>query len=175
MISIFLFFLFKEKVVSPSKKKIVYFPQFTQCTECFPLDIHPINWSDSWNLIQGINTSSKRSHSALFFEELSPATVPLPSLPLSFPPPPPLVPYNPKSGLDVTASELRTVICGLPPSPPCQECHFSSVLIALLQLGYQPGPVLDSLIVDVSGVSERACRGRGSEGPSSRAPNGTDT
>ena len=33
----------------------------------------------------------------------------------------PLVPYNSRSGLDVTASELRTVICGLPLSPPCQE------------------------------------------------------
>lgn len=58
--------------------------------------------------------------------------------------------------------------------PTLPRMTLSSVLIALLQLGYQPGPVSDSLIADVHGVSERACRGRGSEGPSSRALNGTD-
>lgn len=166
------FFLKKKHFLLLKRKKDAHFPQFTQCTECFPLGIHPINWSDSWNLIQGINNSSKRSHSVLFFEDLSPLPkYNAPPLPLSFFL---LVPYNPRSGLDVTASELRTVICGLPLSPPCQEWHFSPVLIALLQLGYQPGPVSDLLIADVSGVSEQAGRGQGSEGPSSRAPNGAD-
>lgn len=70
-----IFFSLKKKhFLHLKRNKDAHFPLLTRCTQCFLPGVHPINWSDSRDLMQQINNSSKRNHCTVcfFYGDLSP-------------------------------------------------------------------------------------------------------